>query len=44
MKTYETVYMEILNPAYQDILTTSGATGALQIGDCGEGVTLTWND
>lgn len=44
MKTYETVHVEILNPAYQDILTSSEGTGVLRIGDCGEGVTLTWND
>lgn len=42
MKRYETAAAEWFACPAEDILTTSGTDDALKIGDCGEGVTLTW--
>ena len=44
LKCYETAHADILDLARQDILTASESGGILKIGDCGEGITLTWND
>lgn len=44
LKCYETAHADILNLTRRDILTASESGSVLKIGDCGEGITLTWND